>query len=457
MRPAQESRRRDGRRRSPGPAVDVIELQLARGAAHAPALERPRAAPAIALPDRAPDRGRDVARPPRWRTRRSCRGRCRVGGERCRVRGGRRRVGGERCRVGGGRCLVRGGRCRVGGERCRAGGARFRVRRGHRSGAGARGAAVRSGRGVARRRRGRRSGLRPRLRPDTAALPVPLEDEVEGDLEDVGVAGVRVRVRERIARRRELVEEPPGDGDVDPAELGGLRLDDGRRREDGGRGEGESRSLLGRSFAFGTHLVGQPTGRLRTRERRRDDGGVNRGDDRSRRRRLRRELGDDVLRVSPGRTEEPRKNVGGVLLRDHLGELEHGRDAQAPVPDRLQDLREALDQLDRGLPVRGGAVREPEALHEEREQRGVSEVGPRALAIEGCERGEELGEGVALAAQEVGEGGRQLACGAHGAILSRGLAASGDARGSPLARDRAGAARAPPASGERGGGRRRLV
>jgi hypothetical protein len=65
----------------------------------------------------------------------------------------------------------------------------------------------------------------PRLRPDAAALPVPLDDEVQPQLEDLVVAGARVRVRERVARGGELLKEPSRDRDVDPGQLGGEWLD----------------------------------------------------------------------------------------------------------------------------------------------------------------------------------------------------------------------------------------
>ena len=55
--------------------VDVIELHLIRGAADSAALERPRAAPAIARPDPAPDLGGDVAAS--LLRRGQCPGRCR--------------------------------------------------------------------------------------------------------------------------------------------------------------------------------------------------------------------------------------------------------------------------------------------------------------------------------------------------------------------------------------------
>jgi hypothetical protein len=58
---------------------------------------------------------------------------------------------------------------------------------------------------------------------------VARQDEVEPGLYDVGVARVRMRVGERILRGRELLEESPGDRDVDAGELRRPGLDHGRR------------------------------------------------------------------------------------------------------------------------------------------------------------------------------------------------------------------------------------
>ncbi len=68
-----------------------------------------------------------------------------------------------------------------------------------------------------------------RLRADSAALRVALEDEVEADLEDLLLGCARVRVREGVAGGGELVEEPAGDGDVEPTEVRREGLDRGRR------------------------------------------------------------------------------------------------------------------------------------------------------------------------------------------------------------------------------------
>jgi hypothetical protein len=84
---------------------------------------------------------------------------------------------------------------------------------------------------------------------------VPLDDEIETDLDDLGVAGVRMRVGERVRRELQLLEQPPRDGDVDPGQLGRLRLDERRRSEP------KVPAQLGLGSGVGTHSVGQPTAR----------------------------------------------------------------------------------------------------------------------------------------------------------------------------------------------------
>jgi hypothetical protein len=59
---------------------------------------------------------------------------------------------------------------------------------------------------------------------------VPLDDEVETQLEELVVGRVRVRVRERVACCRELLGEPAGHGDVEAAEIGRHGLDLGPHR-----------------------------------------------------------------------------------------------------------------------------------------------------------------------------------------------------------------------------------
>jgi hypothetical protein len=54
---------------------------------------------------------------------------------------------------------------------------------------------------------------------------VPLDDEVEAELEDGVIGGPRVRVGEGVAGRFELLEEPPRNGDVESAQLCGEGLD----------------------------------------------------------------------------------------------------------------------------------------------------------------------------------------------------------------------------------------
>jgi hypothetical protein len=61
---------------------------------------------------------------------------------------------------------------------------------------------------------------------------------------------------------------------------------------------------------------------------------------------------------------------------------------------------------------------------EEVEQRGIPEVDPQALRVEVREGDEEVAEGGALAAEEVGERGGELTCGVHGGSLARDIEAS---------------------------------
>jgi hypothetical protein len=69
---AEEATLVDGGVPAESPPVDVIQLDLAGGAAHAAVLERPRAAAVVPLPHGAPDRGGDVSAAVRrrWRWRR---------------------------------------------------------------------------------------------------------------------------------------------------------------------------------------------------------------------------------------------------------------------------------------------------------------------------------------------------------------------------------------------------
>jgi hypothetical protein len=58
--------------------------------------------------------------------------------------------------------------------------------------------------------------------------------------------------------------------------------------------------------------------------------------------------------------EELRQDVRPVLRRDHLGQLEHGGDAQLSRAQRLDHLRKPLDELRRHLAAVGGTPGESE-------------------------------------------------------------------------------------------------
>jgi len=110
--------------------------------------------------------------------------------------------------------------------------------------------------------------------------------------------------------------------------------------------------------------------------------------------------------------EVTREHLLPVLGRDHLRELDNGGHAQATVPEWLNGLGEVADEPGGLHPVVGGAVGEPElALEEGKERR---ELLPEFPPVELRERDDELGERVALVAEEVDETVRELTRSVHG-------------------------------------------
>jgi hypothetical protein len=82
---------------------------------------------------------------------------------------------------------------------------------------------------------------------------VPLDDEVEPDLEDLVVTGAGVRMREGVPRHSELLEQAAGDRDVEPAELSGEGLDLRRLRASGRGAHHIWDGALARSRFFRLH------------------------------------------------------------------------------------------------------------------------------------------------------------------------------------------------------------
>jgi len=81
------------------------------------------------------------------------------------------------------------------------------------------------------------------------------------------------------------------------------------------------------------------------------------------------------------------------------------RDAQAPVPQRLQHLRVPLHELHRDLPIEGGALRHPELAHEEVIEARVAWLLPPALPVEVRQGGDEVCDGDPLVREELGQPG----------------------------------------------------
>jgi hypothetical protein len=126
--------------------------------------------------------------------------------------------------------------------------------------------------------------------------------------------------------------------------------------------------------------------------------------------------------------EEPGQHLVAVLGREDLRQLDDARDAKEPVPERLDDLRDALDELGGGLPVVGSTLGESELAMEEHEETGVAELDPEAPPIEVGEGEEELGHRGVLAAEELGEAGGEFAGVRHSAIVADDFPASPNAR-----------------------------
>ena len=150
------------------------------------------------------------------------------------------------------------------------------------------------------------------------------------------------------------------------------------------------------------------------------------------RRRL--ELRHQCLGLPPGEPVEPGQEVLPVLPGEDLLDLADGAQAEASLPDGLDDLREVEDELGGGLAVLGRTGRQAQLPAEEVEEGGVAQLPPPLVPVEGGERQEEPGQGEALGAEHLLEVAGEIACGCHSATVSRGFEASVNAQRRALAR-----------------------
>jgi two-component system, NtrC family, response regulator AlgB len=259
----------------------------------------------------------------------------------------------------------------------------------------------------------------PRRLHQPPPLRVPLEDEVETDLEDVLDARPRVRMREGRPGGVKLVEEPLGDGHAEPPQVGGEREDRGSLPGNWGPRRGVRNFGIDLFCWLNSRTCGGGRGRVR------GGGGLGSGGRRrqqSARRRPRRchdrpprgrlvrpDLRRDRHRLRLRAVEEPGQHLDRVLDRHHLRELDDGRDAELTLSERLDHLRKSLDELGRHLPVVGRPLREPELAVEEGEEARVTEVDPEPPAVEVGEGDEEVRHRVVLAAEEFGQAGGEIA------------------------------------------------
>jgi hypothetical protein len=88
-----------------------------------------------------------------------------------------------------------------------------------------------------------------------------------------------------------------------------------------------------------------------------------------------------------------------VLGRDHLRELDHGRQAKPAVAEWLDDLRVSLEELSRRLAVLGGARGEAQLAVQEVEEARMAELDPEPPLIEIGKGDEEVSHCGVLAAE----------------------------------------------------------
>jgi hypothetical protein len=133
----------------------------------------------------------------------------------------------------------------------------------------------------------------------------------------------------------------------------------------------------------------------------------------------RRDLGRDRLRFLLRGMEEPRQHLRSILRSQDLRELRDAGETEPSIAQRLDHLREALDELRGCLPVERRPRREPELPVQEVEEARIAELGPKPAFVEGCESDEKGSHGRLLAPEEIEEAGGEFACAGHARIVSR--------------------------------------
>jgi len=149
------------------------------------------------------------------------------------------------------------------------------------------------------------------------------------------------------------------------------------------------------------------------------------------------DLHSDCLRLLLRPVEELRDDLGAVLRRDDLGQLDHAGDAKLARPERLDHLGEPLDEV-------GRPRRKTQVPLQVLEDAGVAELHPEPLPVEVGQRLQEVGHGAAFAVKKIGETSGRFACLVHARMLSRDFRPSPDARNHRLARFHADPLRTSP-------------
>jgi hypothetical protein len=112
-----------------------------------------------------------------------------------------------------------------------------------------------------------------------------------------------------------------------------------------------------------------------------------------------------TFRLLLGVVKEPGQDGGPVLGREHASQGGHGGYAKTAVSQEFDDLGVALDQLGCLVAEEGCGLRELQSVGQEGEETRIAQLDPSPALVELREGDEEVGHGVALVPEEVGEAG----------------------------------------------------
>ena len=140
-----------------------------------------------------------------------------------------------------------------------------------------------------------------------------------------------------------------------------------------------------------------------------------------------------AFRCALGRFTSPFRAAARSMRRSSPRQFDDAGYAKAPVLERLDHLREALDEL-RGDPAKvARPLRQTEFPVQEDEEARIPQLQPQPSVVEVREGDEEVGHRTLFTAEESEEIGGEFACAVHALIVACDFGPSGNARSWPLA------------------------